>query len=384
MAKTYLEIVGGSIVYAFGGGNNATVTNQTVICVDNPSDVVYSIKENGVDLLQDPERIKAMDINPGFTFPTSSAYQIGSFFGGNNLTPMAIRPTWNLKQGKIRNLYSGGNRGAMTSPEGLLLEIKEDSEIEVGNVYGGCRMADVHPMDGDNEVNISLVQLNDPNYYFPAGLPARVLVRGGNVTNVYGGNDISGKVYGGNAVGVYTNISGDIYGGGNGSYPYTDNLLLANDQTYSDLYYNPDRILSDAGVTGVADKLKSVTALNLFRPNAEAVSVRVHGKDADHPTIIGGSIYCGGNSATLSSTTSTHKAELKIGSHVIADNVYLGNNGENMVNYDDAQGEKLDGVLLTYSKYVGAEDNGTHELTNTGDDDKKFTTMNLKDAEVFE
>ena len=384
LAKTYLEIVGGSIVYAFGGGNNATVTNQTVICVDNPSQVVNSVMDNGVDLLQDINRIKAMDINPGFTFPTSASYQIGSFFGGNNLTPMAIRPTWNLKQGKIRNLYSGGNRGSMTSPEGLLLEIKEESEIEVGNVYGGCRMADVHPMNGDNEVNISQVQLNDPNYYFPAGLPARLLVRGGHVTNVYGGNDISGKVYGGNAVGVYTHIDGDIYGGGNGSYPYTDNALLANDQTYSDLYYNPDRILSDAGITGVADKLKSVTALNLFRPNAEAVSVRVHGKDADHPTIIGGSIYCGGNSATLSSTTSNHKAELKIGSHVIADNVYLGNNGENMVNYDPAQGEKLDGVLLTYSKYVGAEDNGTHELTNTGSDDKKFTTMNLKDPEVFE
>ena len=44
LRKTYLEINGGSIVYAFGGGNNATVTEATVINVDNPTKVVSSIK----------------------------------------------------------------------------------------------------------------------------------------------------------------------------------------------------------------------------------------------------------------------------------------------------------------------------------------------------
>ena len=43
LAKAYLEVVGGSIVYAYGGGNNATVKEETVIHVDNPSDVVNHI-----------------------------------------------------------------------------------------------------------------------------------------------------------------------------------------------------------------------------------------------------------------------------------------------------------------------------------------------------
>ena len=43
LGKTFVDIHGGSIVYAYGGGNNATVTERTVISVDNPSKVVNSI-----------------------------------------------------------------------------------------------------------------------------------------------------------------------------------------------------------------------------------------------------------------------------------------------------------------------------------------------------
>ena len=46
--KTYLELLGGSIVDAFGGGNDATITGKTVICLDNPSKVVNSIKDTRV------------------------------------------------------------------------------------------------------------------------------------------------------------------------------------------------------------------------------------------------------------------------------------------------------------------------------------------------
>ena len=43
IGKTYLELLGGSIVYAYGGGNNATITNRTVIALKNPSKVVNDI-----------------------------------------------------------------------------------------------------------------------------------------------------------------------------------------------------------------------------------------------------------------------------------------------------------------------------------------------------
>ena len=372
LGKTYLEIVGGSMVYAFGGGNNATVTDKTVIYVNNTSPVVNSVKENGNDLLTDT-RLAEMGFNPGYTYPTSAAFQIGSFFGGNNLEAMHIRPQWNLQKGKIRNLYSGGNRGAMTSPVGLLLEINpnpegtddEKKQLVIDNIYGGCRMADIHPLtDAGDDVATDDIQLSDSEgYTFPAGLSARVLVRGGDINNVYGGNDITGHVYGGNAVGVYTSIRGDVYGGGNGAYPYTDNPDLKNHPTYGDLYYT------------IPEGKTSVDALNAFRPNAEQVSLRLYGKE-DKPTIIGGSVYVGGNCATLATTKAKPMVELKVGSYVYADDVFLGNNGEGMVQTHekvDGDEEKFhDGVLRTYKS------------TSITSDGSKFNSMDLTVDATFD
>ena len=369
--RTYLEIVGGSIVYAYGGGNNATVNKNTVIYVDNSSHVVNSIEEvSGTEDVQllTMERIKRMGINTTFSHPTSGEYQIGSFFGGNNKADMAIRPTWNLKKGKIRNIYSGGNEGRMTSPDGLLLEIRADSELEADYIYGGCRKADVRPLDaGGNDV---ATVNNLPGYFFPAGYAARTLVRGGkHINNVYGGNDISGRVYFGSALGIYTTIYGDVYGGGNGSYPYTDNSNLKGDQIYGDFYYGDFKTENNYS--------SSVVALNDFRPNAEQVSLRLAGEGA-HTRIIHGGVYVGGNSATLKPTSDNSTSELKIGSYVIADKVFLGNNGENMVKYNEAvvdqttqEVKENEGVLRTYTR------------TDLTSDLTKFTSLDLTNAQTF-
>ena len=387
LAKTYLEIKGGSAGQVFGGGNNATITEQTVIHYDNPTQVVNSIKRDGVEILTVPEREAKMGYNPGYTYMSSDAFQVGNFFGGNNKADMAIRPVWDLRFGKIRNLYSGGNKGRMTYPNGLLLNIENVSyaavpegkltkgevyftsntgdgrffakgdepstgsnyftTLKIDNIYGGCRMADVRPLKPDGT---DVTEVDAPEgYFFPRNLAARVLINGGDVNNVYGGNDIRGKVYFGNAVGITSSIRGNVYGGGNGAYPYTDSESMSNDVIYGDLYYE----------TGGYSN--SVDAMNGTRPDAEQVSILVRGKDEDHPTIIGGAIFCGGNCATLE-TEPAHEnlekyplVELKIGSYVFADNVYLGNNGEEMVDTT---------ILKHYA-------------------DDEFSSLDLTDASVF-
>ena len=342
--KTYLEIKGGSIVYGYGGGNNSTIKETNIIHYDNPSAVVNHIKvdanglldENGTDLLT-TERFKEMGINTTFSQPSSGAFQVGRFFGGNNLAEMHIRPTWNLLSGKIRNLYSGGNRGSMTNPDGLLLEIMGYSTLIVDNLYGGCRMADVMPTVNGVYVPCS----NLPGYKFPNELSARTLVRGGHINNVYGGNDVTGTVYGGNAVGIYTTVYGDVYGGGNGNYPYTDSEGMAEDDTYGDFYYET------SGTT-------STEALSAFRPNAEQVSLRLQGTEAK-PTVIQGSVFVGGNCASLDVQKKNPRIELKMGSYVTAENVFLGNNGAGMIN------------PIYLAKYAETD----------------FSSLNLTDASVF-
>lgn len=369
LGKAYLELMGGTVAYVYGGGNNATVTSKTDICIDNESDVTTAIPTGATDnnLLADASVLAKMGIPSLGANATRAAYHYSRVFGGNNKAEMKIQPTWHLDKGKIDNLYSGGNAGDMTSPVGLLLEIdprgetdEEKNKLVVNNVYGGCRKADVNPKDvNGNEVTVTNQAFNealgitDPanyRYKFPDGFSARVLVRGGDINNVYGGNDITGNVKGGNAVGVYTSIRGNVFGGGNGSYPYTDNAALKESLEYGDYYYNPGP--------------NSVQALNDFRPNAEQVSIRVAGTSSDKPTIIGGSIYVGGNSATLVSTKSNPVVHLKIGSHVIADKVFLGNNGEYMV----ANTNPTD-VLQLYQ--------------NTSIADSKFNSMDLTDANTF-
>ncbi|MBP5196112.1 MAG: hypothetical protein J6035_01730, partial [Bacteroidaceae bacterium] len=365
--KTYMEVVGGSIVYGYGGGNNATVKTQNIIHYDNPSKVVNHIfvDENGVedpDATAETETIKdllttdrflEMGINTTFSQPSSGAYQVGRFFGGNNLAEMHIRPTWNLLSGKIRNLYSGGNKGRMTSPEGLLLEIKNYSTLIVDNLYGGCRMADVMPTVNGTYVACT----NLPGYYFPDGFSARALIRGGHINNVYGGNDVTGVVYGGNAIGIYTTVYGDVYGGGNGAYPYTDNEQLADNSTFGDFYY-------DAGSS-------STGALKAFRPNAEQVSIRLAGSiDGGRPnyTVIQGSVFVGGNCSSLATKVAKPIVELKMGSYVIADNVFLGNNGAGMIDED-------------YLKlYAGGVDENNRYTASGG---TPFSSLNLKDESVM-
>ncbi len=365
-----VNIKSGTFGYVYAGGNAATVTSTAQISINNTS-VPLDINgaddsDAGDDLLSDAT-LQYMGINTEY-FNQAGVYNFSRVFGGNNKAEMHIRPTWNLMAGKIENLYSGGNEGPMTCPEGLLLEIGDNSNITVTNVFGGCRKADVRPENSPGVVASSVPRLD--GYQFPANFAARVRVRSGNITNIYGGNDVSGRVYFGNAIGLFTSITGNIYGGGNGSYPYTDNDKLKTEPRYSDFFYDKTTVLSNAGISEIAEKMKSVTALNLVRPVSEQVSIRVDGSE-DSPTIIGGSIYLGGNSATLLNPSQTKVGadgivELKLGDYVIAENVFLGNNGEDMV-----KNESDDDVLRIFKS------------TNKTDDDTKFNSMDLTDADVF-
>ena len=368
LAKTWLELKGGNIAHVYGGGNNATVTKNTTININNTSDdlqkaVAVWAQSNNLSLEEVYKYLQTKVKLSTFQSDLSSyAFNFARVFGGNNKAEMKIRPTWNLKNGSIRDLYSGGNQGAMTSPEGLLLDIKDNSNIVVENLYGGCRMADVCPkVDG---VYTPTTGSAIPDYNFPDEFSARVVISGGHITNVYGGNDISGKVYGGNAVGIRATVYGDVYGGGNGSYAYTDNPELSQLGAYQDYFYDVNQILGKtAGSTFTAKE--SVEALNQFRPNAEQVSIRVVGSKTK-PTVVHGGIFCGGNCTTIMSSMERPTVELKIGSYVYADKVFLGNNGENMVKQE---------VLQQYAGTVTTKDSQDNEHTYD------FSSLNLADPD---
>ena len=245
------------------------------------------------------------------------------------------------------NVYGGGNRGDMEGNTSVTV----NSGIIKGSVFGGARMANV----------------NSDRTVITNGYASNVKINGGTINDVYGGNDITGNVYGGAWVAINSSINGSVYGGGNGSYTYTDNAALKDDKTWGDFYYNPEELSSLAA----SDKLRSIDALNRFRPNMGDVLVTLSGTASKHTHILG-SVYCGGNSATLRNIDGAKtiddvlvppKSHLDIGSYVYANNVFLGSNGENMVIGD------------TLSRYGG-------NVTVSGSS-VDYSSLDLTDPDVF-
>jgi len=311
IATTAVKILSGCYNQVFAGGNSATVTGSASITLNNSTTILKDATGSSLN------------------------YQFDRVFGGNNKVAMAIRPTWHLEKASINNLYSGGNAGDMTHENGILLAVTGDDMV-INNVYGGCRMANVNPDKRTiGSEPIEGVQFN-------AGYAARTLITGGKITNVYGGNDISGNVYGGCALEIRSSILGDVYGGGNGSYPYS------NKQEWQTAH--PEE--SDYFYTGT---------LYDHRPNAESVYMHVMGTETK-PTYIGGSLYCGGNSATLTGSKNDN-AQLKIGSYVIADKVFLGSNGENMV---------------TPTMLAAMKERNTFDLTQSADMEEYMRGVNVE------
>ena len=106
------------------------------------------------------------------------------------------------------------------------------------------------------------------------------------------------------------------------------------------------------------------------------MSILVRGDNTEHLAIVDGGLYVGGNSASLrenvSGASSGNQTHIKIGSYSIIDNVFLGNNGENMIQTKEADTSgHNEGVLRTMTR------------TDITSDGSRFSSMDLEDKDVF-
>lgn len=184
---TDVEIWGGHITNAFAGGNGEVVAAHVGYLADGTTPYTYGT---------------------GNTMITIKGGVIENVFGGSN-TAGNIRGEVSVTVEKddeacdmqITNLYGGGNE-APGKAGTISIVCTGDGRIE--NVYGGANKADV---TGDITLNI----------------------KGGQITNAFGGNNNSGNINGAITVNVDwatgpeacgTNSLTNVYGGGNLA-PYT-------------------------------------------------------------------------------------------------------------------------------------------------------------------
>ncbi len=272
----------GYVNRVFGGGNSKTTGYATrgAGIVEQGTSYVYF---NCTDAPTDDE----------------SNINVGTIFGGNNNVAMNKVPRIVMLQGKVGNVYGGGNLGAMTGneviaslPLSTYVTTPSDNVVVTGNIYGGCNVADV-----SNDTYVKITQ---------------GIVRG----NIFGGNDLSGKVDISHviidgAAGKDLLIRGNVYGGGNGDYPfylqyvdgtgvYIDNDGIKRPSDYADA-------ADGAAANAVAGKYaaRHFTYYNMDgRPYVDSAAVVLNGE-----FVINGNVYGGGISGDCRKTNVLVDAE---------------------------------------------------------------------------
>lgn len=232
-----------SINKVFAGGNNATVgststtTESYTTAQAGKANVYLNVTSNP---LADPSTC-------------DNTHQVGTIFGGNNKAQMYVVPKIDLRQGKVGNVYGGGNMGAMAGNNasldghGLALSTYvriPSPNVEVAeNIYGGCKAADV---------------TNETYVYLDKGQ-----VDG----KIFGANDIAGNVGTANVIIDGVSVVNEVYGGGNGEYCYIKaasfdpehpQFTVNNDNTTFTVSGRPTTTTAKVEVQGAAKVHKNV------------------------------------------------------------------------------------------------------------------------------
>lgn len=397
IAKTLLEINGGTTLRAFGGGNKATVTQDAYILVDAPTDVFTNYTFTDVQKKVLMQTVFKGVLN-GYHWEDSKLvmdpYHVVKMYGGNNVATMAIQPKWNLKDGMLENVYSGGNMGDMTyynaegkaattdglltttaigvennadgtnanyTPRGLSITI-DSPDINIKNLFGGCRLSNVVP--GGYVADGTLAKRADfdgcENLY-----GATINIIDGNIENVYGGNDVGGKVYFGTNINISGGVLGNVYGSGNGDYLYRFNSeATAVTEQYNDeygfFYSVPEKqgehLIETAGTEGTATH--KILTINRIRPAVDNTFINIAGMApkaavGETPAVpkrvaaVKGNIFMGGNATTITRdrTSELTFSKFKLGSYTTINGLFLGSDGHSYAqNEFIEQFAKLNGI----------------------------------------
>lgn len=278
-----INVGNGYIDRVFGGGNNVTSGNATFRSQTQNGIVIVLMNCAGSDPTDDDNNV-----------------QVGTIFGANNKASMIRVPRILLLKGKVGNVYGGGNMGDMlgnVTIEGLPLSTyvvtPSDKVVVTKNVYGGCNVADV-----SNDTYVKITQ---------------GIVRG----DIFGGNDLSGEVGISHVIidgadGKDLRIRGNVYGGGNGDYPFYLQQRDANGAYYtksdnSTVYAYDDDEAAEGAVDGVAGKY-CYSHFEYFdldgRPYVDSAAVVLNGEFT-----IDGNVYGGGISGDCRKTNVLVDAE---------------------------------------------------------------------------
>ncbi len=293
---TDVDITGGTVTNAYGGGKGTTASvNKADICVTGGKTGTVYGGGNAATVTGNTK----VTVNT-----TDDSQHVDRVFGGNNKADMAIQPAFDLADGKVGEVYCGGNEGLMTKADGLAFTF-DYPNIEVGALYAGCN-------------NTGAKSTNDAD--------TTLTMKTGTYGDVYGGNNVSGAMAQ-TGVTVAEPAEGgltitNVYGGGNVALAPVTNVVI---DSYSRKEGKPVTVYG-GGNQAVAQKA-SVT-VNGGSPDTVYAGGNEGSCNEAVLSLKGGDIltvYGGGNAATVTEKT-TVTANADSGKTLTVADFYCGNN----------------------------------------------------------
>ena len=329
MAKTRIEILGGSIsgsVYGAGNKNGAGNANNN--------------------------RLALAKVNINMSGGSVSE----SIYGGANAEGTVYGDVFiNVIDGTVSgNVYGGGKGGPDSESDGTY--VTDNVNVTIGSnatnnlringsVYGGSAFGTVNASsntatDSDYATNVTVNAGVITGSVFGGGegdanhTPyvignINVTINGGNITNVFGGNDQAGSHTKLNKVELAGGTIGSVYGGGNKS-SVTNTHVYLDGATVTNLY-GGSNTLGNVSTTDV--KIRSGSVGNVYGGNNEGGTCGVTNVLVEGSATVSSSLYGGGNQV---STTTTNVLLNSAGSTI--PNVYGGGNSASVTTANVTKG----------------------------------------------
>lgn len=357
--NTKIKILGGTIVGSvYGGGNNNGAGTQNYSC-----DITIDMTGGTVGNIYGGSRTK------------------GIVYGNSNV---------NVLGGVVTADVYGGGEGGYTNSNSPGTFVTENVSVKIGqsindeepkltingNVYGGSAYGTVNGSTNNGSAVTNLKTTVDVYYgvisksVFGGGKgnttftpkiygPVTVNIHGGNIGNVYGGNDAAGQPASTDNVYLDGGTIGNAFGGGNSTGQTTTNVFLRG-ATVGNLFggSNVDGIVTSAKVTMSGGRVTNIYGGNNEGTSTTDTVVNISGGTVD------GDIYGGGLMAPVINSTSVTITDLKV------NNVYGGGQEADAystsVNITGTEGKKVFG---------GSNMKGTVNTSNVEINGNKFDAI---------
>ena len=326
---------------------------------------------------------------------------VGNIYGGSRLNGIVYgNSTVNVLKGTVVNDIYGGGEGGYTDNNSKGTYVTGNITVNIGktlganetapalnitgSVYGGSAYGTVNGSTENGSAsttlstNVNVYYGNISKSVFGGGKGSasftpkvygkvNVTVNGGNIGNVYGGNDAKGQPAGSDIVILKGGTIGDAFGGGNSTGQTTTDIRLEGSTV--NRIFGGSNAAGDVTTTNVT--MTSGTVTNIYGGNNVGTSTNTTNVNISGGTV-NGDIYGGGLQAPVYSSTNLNVSGMTVY------NVFGGGQNANVhpasgnvsattnVNITNCTGDKVFGG----SNYEGTVDNSNVTINGT-----RFTSI---------